>query len=339
MTARSTPDPFPDGRDPAPRGGTTGAAGMRAAPCVLLMGPTATGKSEIAQELARRVGGEIVSVDSCAIYRGLDIGTAKPSPAVRAQIPHHLVDIREPHEQYSVGDFFRDATGKVAEARGRGNVPVMVGGTIMYFNALIRGLSELPQTSGPVREEVAREMEEKGPPRMHAWLADRDPETAARLHPNDRQRVARAIEVLRETGKPLAEWLRTSETRRLPGELVTVSLMPADIPGLRGRIRDRLGEFVRQGWVDEISGLLGRGDVMPDSPAMRSVGYRQMVPHALGKESLATALENANVATRRLAKRQRVWLRSLRSVAVEIDPGSVCPVPDIERLVGEARFS
>ncbi len=178
MTPRGTPDTPPDG---APGSGGTGGA-----PCVLLMGPTATGKSEIAQGLARRVGGEIVSVDSCAIYRGLDIGTAKPSPAVRAQIPHHLVDIREPHEQYSVGDFFRDASGKVAEIRGRGNVPVLAGGTIMYFNALIRGLSELPQTSGPVREEVAREMSEKDPPRMHAWLADRDPETAARLHPNDR---------------------------------------------------------------------------------------------------------------------------------------------------------
>ncbi len=138
-----------------------------------------------------------------------------------------------------------------------------------------------------------------------------------------------------ETGKPLSEWLRTAETRRLPGDLVTVSLIPADIPGLRRRIRDRLERFLGQGWVDEISGLLGRGDVTPDSPAMRSVGYRQMVPHVLGKESLATALGNTNVATCRLAKRQRVWLRSLRSVAVEIDPDSARPVPDIERLVGE----
>lgn len=297
------------------------------------MGPTATGKTAIAHELALRHGGEVVSVDSCAIYRGLDIGTAKPTPEERAEVPYHLIDIREPHEAYSVGDFLRDACAKAAEAAGRGNVPILVGGTIMYFNALIRGLSDLPRTSSGVRQEVAREMEEKGPAEMHRWLAGRDPGTAARLHANDRQRIGRAIEVLRGTGRTMSEWLGTAGKRRLPGEFLAVSLLPADTGLLRSRIRERLEGFVRKGWLDEIARLLARAEVTPQSPALKSVGYRQMVRHVLGETGLEQALERADIATRQLAKRQRVWLRSMGDVSVRVDPFSDRPARDIERLI------
>ncbi len=291
-------------------------------PVILLMGPTAAGKTQIAGALAQMIGGEVVSVDSCAVYRGLDIGTAKPTATECKSVPHHLVDVAEPSERYSVGRFFDDACAALDGIAARGRTAIMAGGTMMYFNALMRGLSDLPSASADMRAEVARRIDEEGVAAVHDWLVRHDPRSAARIHPNDRQRISRAVEVLLDTGRTLSEWLAGSRRRHIPMPSVAVSLVPQDIASLRIRIRSRLDGFIAQGWVGEVSNLLARDGIDPESPSMRSVGYRQIVRHVLGEISLDAAIEQANIASRRLAKRQSVWLRSMRDFAFEIDPDS-----------------
>ena len=298
------------------------------------MGPTATGKSALAVGLAAQIGGEVVSVDSCAIYRGLDIGSAKPPLVERGGIAHHLIDIRNPDESYSVGQFVDDAKRLASGIAARGRVPVFAGGTMMYFNALLRGLSGLPSTPAEVRAEVNGLMDRLGPEALHATLAARDPQMASRLHPNDRQRIGRALEVIAAAGRPLSDLQRESPpTSPFGSGCVPIGMMPSDTQALNKRIAERIRDFVRRGWADEVSELLGRDGVGPKSQSMRTVGYREMVRHTLGGIPLDKTLELAETATRRLAKRQRTWLRSMRDCAVLVDPQRGDALEEVRRIV------
>lgn len=278
---------------------------------VLLLGPTASGKSALAMQLAEKIPLEIVSVDSAQVYRGMDIGTAKPGAADRAEVPHHLLDIRDPADPYSAADFVRDATLAIREIRGRGKLPLLVGGTMLYAKALRYGLSELPSADMKVRERIEDEARELGWPAMHARLAQVDPATSERLKPNDGQRIQRALEVYQTTGTPMSNLLANVQTPSL--KLATIALMPADRAHLHRRIEQRVEAMIVAGFVDEVRALHARGDLHANLPAMRSVGYRQA--WSLIEGGLAAAQFHAAViaATRQLAKRQITWLRSTKT--------------------------
>jgi tRNA dimethylallyltransferase len=303
------------------------AAPARLAPAVLLMGPTASGKTGLSMALAAELGGEIVSVDSAQVYRGMDIGTAKPSPAMRAQVRHHLLDIRDPADAYSAAQFRADALAAVADIRQRGRIPLLVGGTMLYFRALQRGLSALPPADPAFRERLEAEARTQGWPALHARLAARDPQTAARLHPNDAQRIQRALEIVEATGRP-ASRMRTGGGDGLPGPAVKLALNPPARAVLHERIRQRFEAMMAAGFLDEVAALRARGDLDPDLPSMRAVGYRQLRAHLDGAYGLDVAIERGIAATRQLAKRQLTWLRSETGVAT-LDP-------DTPRLLQDA---
>ncbi len=281
---------------------------------VMLLGPTASGKSVLAMQLAEQIPLEIVSVDSAQVYRGMDIGTAKPSATDRASVPHHLIDIRDPADPYSAADFVRDATVAIREIQGRGKLPVLVGGTMLYAQALRNGLSELPSADPEVRARIEAEARERGWPQLHAQLARFDPLTAARLKPNDSQRIQRAIEVYETAGVPMSELVNGDKTSgfRLP----TISLLPSDRAALHGRIEKRFDAMLDAGLLDEIRVLHARGDLHPNLPSMRSVGYRQAWRFLDGQCTVQEFRQQAITATRQLAKRQMTWLRSMPDVTV-----------------------
>lgn len=284
---------------------------------VLLLGPTASGKSALALALARTVDLEIVSIDSAQVYRGLDIGAAKPSAAERALVPHHLIDLRDPADPYSAADFLRDATAAIGGIAARGRLPLIVGGTMMYARALREGLADLPSADAGVRARIEREAADLGWPALHARLQAIDPETARRLAPADRQRISRALEVFEISGRRLSE-LQQATT---PGvtALRTVALMPADRAQLHVRIAQRFDAMLAAGFLDEVRTLRARGDLHADLPALRSVGYRQAWEH-LAEGTDAEAFRAAAIAaTRQLARRQLTWLRAMDD-AVVIDP-------------------
>ncbi len=283
----------------------------------LLVGPTASGKSGLALELARRFPVEIISVDSALVYRGMDIGTAKPSPEERSVCPHHLIDIRWVNEPYSAADFLADARRLIPEIRSRGRIPLLVGGTMLYAKAIRDGISEMPSTDPDVRRAVLEEGNRLGWPAMHEKLALVDPETAARLAPNDMQRIARALEVHRMTGRPISSFF-SGRPEGLP-RLRTLGLMPSDRARLHERIRMRFDEMLALGFLDEVRGLASRFDFVRESPAMRSVGYRQALEHLEGAADAKTFREKALAATRQLAKRQMTWMRSMEGTFL-IDP-------------------
>ncbi len=287
---------------------------------LMLLGPTGSGKSALALDLARRYPIEIISVDSAQVYRGLDIGTAKPTLAERAAVTHHLIDLRDPAERYSAADFVRDAETAIAEVRSRGRLPLLVGGTMLYAKALRDGLSELPSADASIRAALEDDARRLGWPAMHARLARLDPSTAARLAPNDSQRIERALEIIEATGVPMSSLLAPG--RRSSLRLDVVALMPADRAALHRRIEQRFDEMLRQGFVDEVASLRQRGDLTPDLPSMRSVGYRQAWAHLEGACTYAQFRAAAIAATRQLAKRQLTWLRSL-SADCTIDPRQV----------------
>jgi tRNA dimethylallyltransferase len=284
---------------------------------LMLLGPTGSGKSALALDLAQQYPIEIISVDSAQVYRGLDIGTAKPSLAERAAVTHHLIDLRDPAERYSAADFVRDAEIAVAEVRSRGRLPLLVGGTMLYAKALRDGLSDLPSADTSIRAALEDDARRLGWPAMHARLARLDPSTAARLAPNDSQRIERALEIIEATGVPMSTLLAPG--RRSSLRLDVVALMPADRATLHRRIEQRFDEMLRKGFVDEVAGLRQRGDLTPDLPSMRSVGYRQAWAHLEGASTHAQFRAAAIAATRQLAKRQLTWLRSL-SADCTIDP-------------------
>jgi tRNA dimethylallyltransferase len=281
-----------------------------ALPVVLLMGPTASGKTALALDLAQRLPVEIVSVDSALVYRGMDIGSAKPSLAERAQVPHHLIDILDPAEPYSAARFTADARRLIAEVRARGRVPLLVGGTMLYFRALQCGLSELPPADPQVRARIEAEAQRRGWPAMHAQLLQRDPVTAARLHPNDQQRVQRALEILELTGSPLAELHAQPRQDTGLGRVVKLGLNPPERAVLHGRIAQRFEAMMAAGFLDEVRVLHARGDLYPELPSVRAVGYRQLWAHLDGEVTLSEAVQNGIAATRQFAKRQLTWLRT-----------------------------
>ena len=299
-------------------------------PAIVLMGPTASGKSAVALELARQFPVEIVSVDSAQVFRGMDIGTAKPSAADRAAVPHHLIDIIEPTQTYSAAQFRADALSLMHEITSRGRIPLLVGGTMLYFKALREGLSVLPQADAAVRSAIDTEARQRGWPALHAELARIDPTTAARLEPADAQRIQRALEVHRVTGRPMSELLARREAEPLPYRLVQISLLPSDRAALHRRIEARFDAMLRKGLVEELRSLRKRYALRPGLPSMRCVGYRQVWQFLEGEITEAELRDRGVFATRRLAKRQLTWLRATEGLAV-VD----CLAKDAVRQVHE----
>ncbi|MFO0336580.1 MAG: tRNA (adenosine(37)-N6)-dimethylallyltransferase MiaA [Pseudomonadota bacterium] len=285
-------------------------ASPAAPPAILLMGPTGTGKTDAAVALAERFPLEIVSVDSALVYRGLDVGSAKPDAATLARVPHHLVDIRDPAEPYSAGEFLRDATHAMDEIRTRGRVPLLVGGTMLYFRVLQAGLAELPAADPALRRELDAEAARFGWPALHARLAQVDAAAAARIRPNDAQRIQRALEVWRITGTPLSRLQRQDLRGAAVGDWLKLVLAPADRAVLNERLASRFDRMMERGLLAEVGALRTRGDLDPDCPALRAVGYRQVWMHLDGAWDLAEARARAIQATRQLAKRQLTWLRA-----------------------------
>jgi tRNA dimethylallyltransferase len=287
---------------------------------ILLLGPTATGKSALALALAEALDGEIVSVDSAQVYRGMDVGTAKPDARTRARVPHHLLDLIAPTESYSAARFCADAREAIGRIRARGRVPILAGGTMLYFKAFTEGLSALPRGDASVRAAIDAEAARVGWPAMHAALADVDPATAARLAPHDAQRIQRALEVVRLSGRPLSSW----QGRREPGgsgdAAIRIALFPEDRARLHREIAQRFDAMLAAGLVDELAMLRARYALDAAMPSMRCVGYRQAWAYLEGatdREGLRTA---AIAATRQLAKRQLTWLRT--TPAERFDPWS-----------------
>lgn len=276
--------------------------------CLCLTGPTATGKTDLALELAARVPIEIVSMDSAMVYRGLDIGTAKPSTATRARVPHHLIDIVEPTEAYSAGRFARDAAALIGEIEARGRWPVLVGGTLLYLRALRDGLAALPRADDAVRARLDEEGATLGWAALHARLRAVDPSAAARIAPSDRQRIQRALEVYELTGRPISELQRAGEAHAGP-RVLTVALVPESRGELGARIERRFDAMVARGFVAEVERLRARGDLTADMPSMRAVGYRQIWAYLEGSADWPETRAKAIVATRQYAKRQLTWLR------------------------------
>ncbi len=276
---------------------------------VCLKGPTAAGKTAVAQELVRELPFQIISVDSALVYRGMDIGTAKPAPPILAQAPHRLIDIRDPWETYSAGDFRQDALAAMRDIIAAGQIPLLVGGTMLYFHVLQAGLAPLPKADPTLRAEIDREAADKGWPALHDELCRVDPTAASRIEPADAQRIQRALEVYRLTGEPLSELQRLTEPDH-DYRFCSIGLIPADRATLHRRIESRFRRMMDCGLVEEVAGLLGHALMTEDAASMRAVGYRQIVQHLRDEISIEEAERRAIVATRRLAKRQLSWLRT-----------------------------
>ena len=274
------------------------------------MGPTASGKTQLAMELANRFPVEIISVDSAQVYRDMNVGTAKPSAAERAAAPHHLIDIIDPIEAYSAARFREDTLRLMGEITARRRIPLLVGGTMLYFKALREGLSELPESDAGVRAQIDAEAATSGWPALHAELARVDPETAARLKPNDAQRIQRALEVFRISGKPMSQLLERGKPEGLPFRLIELALVPSDRGALHRRIEGRFDEMLKAGLVEELRTLRERYALRPGLPSMRCVGYRQAWQVLEGKINRDELRDRGIFATRQLAKRQLTWLRA-----------------------------
>jgi len=278
---------------------------------IAIMGPTASGKTAAALALAKQIPCEIISVDSALIYRQMDIGSAKPSAEERAAVPHHLIDILDPAESYSVAQFQTDVIQLVQQITARGNMPLLVGGTMMYFNVLMKGLGDLPVADQNIRAKLDAEIAANGIASLHARLAAIDPVTAARLPPGDTQRIQRALEVIEITGQPLAT-LFAQQTRPEPAlKIHAFSLEPGERSVLHQRIEQRFDVMLQQGFLDEVRALRARGDLNLTMPSMRCVGYRQAWEYLDGKYDVVEFRERGIIATRQLAKRQLTWLRSM----------------------------
>jgi len=300
-------------------------------PVICLAGPTAAGKSAATLALAARWPIEVINVDSATIYRGMDIGTAKPSAQERRQVPQHLLDIRDPAESYSAAEFRQDAMQLIGQIIQRGRLPLLCGGTMLYYKALREGLNDLPRADAAIRAEIELEAAQSGWPAMHRQLAGFDPATAARLSPNDSQRIQRAIEIHRATGRPMSQLLAAERPADdSPYEYKTISLEPSDRAVLHARIAQRYRQMLGMGLVDEVRALHARPDLHAGLPSVRCVGYRQIWSYLSGECSLEQAVEQAIAATRQLAKRQLTWLRAQPGRTI-ID----CLAPDAAGQVAE----
>ena len=283
---------------------------------VCLMGPTASGKTGLAVELAENHNFEIISVDSALVYKGMDIGTAKPDAALLARAPHRLIDIIDPLEAYSAADFVTDTLEHVAQIQAQGKTPLLVGGTMMYFNALQKGLAQMPNADQAIRAQIEDEAAQHGWPWLHAQLQKIDPQAAERIHPNDPQRLQRALEVYRLTGKTMTQWWAEQGEVSLPFDMVNLAVMPKERSVLHQRIEQRFNEMMEQGFLAEVEGLYQRGDLNGEMPSMRCVGYRQLWQYLDGKDPLEDAIFKGVVATRQLAKRQLTWLRGWEDLRI-----------------------
>jgi len=300
-------------------------------PAIVIMGPTASGKTAFALDVAARFGGEIVSVDSALVYRGLDVGAAKPTAEERARVPHHLLDVRDPWQAYSAAEFAQDTRRALDDIAARGRLPILAGGTGLYFQALLEGLAAMPAADAALRADIAAEAQARGWPSLHAALAQVDPVAAARIHATDPQRIQRALEVFRLTGKPISQWQREARGARPPFRVLKLVLAPADRATLHDRIAHRFDVMLEQGFLDEVRRLralpaMQAVEAPLDLPAVRAVGYRQAWEYLDGQGDAAAFRERAIAATRQLAKRQLTWLRG------ELDARWFDPARDRDRL-------
>ena len=300
-------------------------------PAILLMGPTATGKTRLAVELVQKLPCEIISVDSAMIYRGMDIGTAKPDRRTLLQAPHRLIDILDPSRTYSAARFREDALREMAAVRAAERIPLLVGGTMLYFHALEHGLTQLPGADSKVRARLEEEARSIGLAALHKRLLKIDPEAAKRIHPRDPQRLQRALEVYELTGLPLSEHYQRGTAQTLPYSLSKIVLMPAQRELLHDRIAKRFLKMLEQGLIIEVEALYRRGDLKADMPSMRAVGYRQVWEYMQGHLDYETMTYKAIAATRQLAKRQLTWLRSIQH-AQQIDPEQCSPTSIVSKI-------
>lgn len=306
-------------------------------PAIALMGPTASGKTALALAWAEKYGGEIVSVDSALVYRGLDIGAAKPSTQELARVPHHLIDVCEPWQPYSAAEFANDARAAIDGIVARGKLPILAGGTGLYFQALLRGLSPMPEADAEVRAEIEAEAAQRGWPAMHAQLAEIDPEAAARIHATDPQRIQRALEVYRISGRPISAWQREDKPPALPLRVLKLAIAPRDRAELHARIERRFDAMLEAGFLEEMRRLRATPELRDhprplDLPSLRAVGYRQAWEHLAGETDAAAFRDRAIFATRQLAKRQLTWLRGqpdLRWFDPERDREALETAPDL----------
>ncbi|MBM3373431.1 MAG: tRNA (adenosine(37)-N6)-dimethylallyltransferase MiaA, partial [Betaproteobacteria bacterium] len=283
-------------------------------PAILLMGPTASGKTAVAAQLAATLPCEIISVDSALVYRGMDIGTAKPDAELLRRAPHHLIDVIEPHESYSAAKFRDDALALMREITERGNIPLLVGGTMLYFKALVEGLNDLPEADSTIRLIIENMADEEGWPGVHEKLRRIDPDTAARLEPTDAQRIQRALEIYYITGKSMTDLLKKPKYVYFPYTPIRIALTPGDRAALHERIAQRFEAMLEAGLIDELRRLREEYGLEPDMPSMRCVGYRQAWDFLDNRISRAELLEQGIAATRQLAKRQLTWLRGMDNV-------------------------
>jgi tRNA dimethylallyltransferase len=289
----------------------------RLPPAVCLMGPTAAGKTDLAVTLVEQLPMDIISVDSVMVYRGMDIGSAKPDSATLARAPHRLIDIRDPAEAYSAAQFREDALREMAEISGEGRIPLLVGGTMLYFRALLSGLSSLPSADAEIRTRLEAEAAVEGWASLHRRLADVDAAAAERIHPNDPQRIQRALEVYELTGVPLSDLQQQQQVvQPLPYRIIKLAVAPAERSILHQRIAQRFEQMLREGLVEEVESLRQRGDLHLDLPALRAVGYRQVWEFLDGDIGYTEMVERGIIATRQLAKRQFTWLRSEPSLTL-----------------------
>jgi len=286
---------------------------------IVITGPTASGKSDLAIELARAYSMEIVSVDSALVYRNMDIGTAKPGEKVRQEISHHLIDIRDPGDPYSAAEFRADAIKVVEDIHRRGNIPLLVGGTMLYLKVLKDGIAELPSADTEVRARILEQAESEGWPALHERLQQVDPEAALRISCNDPQRLQRALEVYEITGETITDLHRLKRSE-CPFHLIEVAIMPSDRKALHQRIAERFEKMLAGGFMAEVQELYDRGDLSPDLPSIKAVGYRQAWAHLQGEIDYETMRERAVIATRQLAKRQYTWLRSWKNLNIVDSP-------------------
>lgn len=273
------------------------------------MGPTASGKSALAVQLAQALNGEIISVDSALVYRGMDIGTAKPTMEERQGIPHHLIDILDPAESFSTGQFRTKALSLMEGITQRGRIPILVGGTMLYFNALNNGLAVLPEADPGIRMKLDEVLKTLGKEALHQRLTEIDPESAARIHPNDPQRIQRALEVYEITGKPLSAYFTDAQHLALPYQIIKLMVAPKERKTLHDIIARRFMQMLEQGFIEEVEALVNRGDLTDKMPSIRAVGYRQVWAYLHGEYDKAIMVEKGIAATRQLAKRQFTWLR------------------------------
>ena len=284
-----------------------------ASPVIAIMGPTASGKTGLALDIAAKVESEVISVDSALVYKGMDIGTAKPTQEEQAGVAHHLIDIIDPAQSYSVSQFVNDTNALIGDILARGKVPILAGGTMMYFNALINGISPLPKSDETIRDEITQQAQRLGWSKLHDELRGVDPISGERIHPNDPQRITRALEVYRSTGKTLTHW-QQQEGEKCPYNIAQFAIAPADRAVLHERIATRFDLMLEQGFENEVVKLYERSDLHEDLPSIRSVGYRQMWQYLDGQLSYAEMRERGIIATRQLAKRQLTWLRGWEQV-------------------------